>query len=103
MSGNSGPGLTPAGTIADITFEALSPGISPLILSNAFLTDGGVPLSSANGDFVLQNGEIIVRGTAAVPEPGTVLLLIGALGGVWLLRRPARPGGDKSGLQDSVS
>jgi Cohesin domain len=103
MSGISGSGLTAAGVLVDITFDALSPGTSPLILSNAFLTDGGVPLSSANGDFMLQNGEIIVRGTAAVPEPGTVLLLVAALGVVWLLLRPACLGGNKSGLQDSVS
>ncbi len=93
MSGISGSGLTPAGVLVDITFDALSPGISQLILSNAFLTDGDVPLSSANGDFVLQNGEITVSGTAAVPEPGTVLLLVAALGTVWLLRRPGRFGG----------
>ena len=96
MSGISGSGLTPAGVLVDITFDALSPGISQLILSNAFLTDGDVPLSSASGDFVLQNGEITVSGTAAVPEPGTVLLLVAALGTVWLLRRPGRFGGDKS-------
>jgi Cohesin domain len=94
MSGISGSGLTAAGVVVDITFDALSPGNSPLILSNAFLTDGGVPLSSANGDFVLQNGEIMVKGTAAVPEPrGTVLLLVAALGAVWLLRHPGRLGG----------
>jgi hypothetical protein len=93
MSGISGSGLTGAGVLVDITFEALSPGVSPLALSNAFLTDGGVPLSSANGDFALQNGQIVVGGTAAVPEPGTVLLLVAALGAVWLLRHPARLGG----------
>jgi hypothetical protein len=83
MSGISGSGLTGSGVLADIVFEALSPGIPPLTLSNAFLTDGGVPLSSANGDFLLQNGEI------SVPEPSTVLVLMLALGVIGLLRRPA--------------
>jgi hypothetical protein len=75
----TGNGLTPGGTMVDIDFEALAVGISPLTLSNAFLTDNGMPLSSANGDFVLQNGQVTVFGSAAVPEPGTLVLLSLAL------------------------
>jgi hypothetical protein len=62
MSGNSGPGLTPSGTIADITFEALSPGTTPMTLANVFVTDGGVPLNL--GVDKLQNGSVTV-----VPAP----------------------------------
>jgi Protein of unknown function (DUF1566)/Cohesin domain len=102
MSGISGSGLTGAGVLADITFEALSPGVSPLILSNAFLTDGGAPLSSANGDFLLQNGQIVVRGTAAVPEPGTLLLLVAALGAACLLRSLVSLMGQQEPLHHSV-
>jgi hypothetical protein len=65
----TGTGLTPGGTLVDIDFRALSNGASPLTLGNAFLTDNGVPLSSANGDFALQNGLV------PVPEPGSLLLL----------------------------
>jgi cohesin domain-containing protein/PEP-CTERM motif-containing protein len=71
----TGNGLTPGGALVDIQFQALAVGISPLTLSNAFLTDNGVPLSSANGDFLLQNGQVTVIGPAAVPEPDTLLLL----------------------------
>ena len=90
MSGILSAGLTGTGVLVDIDFEALSPGISPLTLSNAFLTDGGVPLSSANRDFLLQNGQITVTGTAPAPEPSTVtvLVLMAALGAIRLLRRP---------------
>jgi hypothetical protein len=42
--------LAPDGTLADITFEALAVGTTPLTLSNAFLTDNGIPLSSP-GEF----------------------------------------------------
>jgi hypothetical protein len=49
MGGISGAGLTGSGVLVYIDFEALSPGISPLTLSNAFLTDGGVPLPRPPG------------------------------------------------------
>jgi hypothetical protein len=77
MSGNTGPGLTPDGTIADITFEALSPGTFALNLANAFLTDNGNFLFSGNRDFSLQNGSVTVVANAAVPEP-PLLPLFGA-------------------------
>ena len=75
----TGNGLAPSGVLVDIDFQALAPGISPLTLSNAFLTDNGVPLSSANGDFLLQNGQVTVIGVAPIPEPGTLLMLSLAL------------------------
>ena|SRR5271166_3917322 len=78
MSGISGSGLTPGGVIALIDFQGLRVGVSPVVLSNAFLIDNGVPLSSANGDFVLQQGSVEVLGTG-VPEPSTLSLFVGAL------------------------
>jgi hypothetical protein len=61
--------------------------MSPLTLSNAFLIDNGASLSSDSGDFMLQNGQVTVIGSAAVPEPGSLMLLVGALGGLAMLRR----------------
>jgi Cohesin domain/PEP-CTERM motif len=73
MSGNSGPGLTPGGTIADITFEALSVGTTPLTLANVFVTDGGTPLSLGVDE--VQDGSV----TVTAPEPGTLPLFGAAL------------------------
>jgi hypothetical protein len=81
----SGNGLTPGGSLVLVEFKALAPGVSPLTLSNAFLTDNGVPLSSVNGDFTLQDGQICVLPTdcasppSPVPEPMTVVLLASGL------------------------
>ena len=83
----TGTGLTPAGVLVDIQFQALAVGISPLTLSNAFLTDNGVPLSSDNGDFLLQDGQVTVIGPATAPEPATLVLLAAALGAFGILGR----------------
>jgi hypothetical protein len=83
----TGAGLAPGGVLVDIQFQALAVGISPLALSNAFLTDNGLPLSSDNGDFLLQNGQVTVIGPATAPEPGTLGLLAVALGAIGMLRR----------------
>jgi hypothetical protein len=85
-----GTGLTPSGVIVDIEFQALMVGMSPLTLSNAFLTDNGVPLSSDSGDFMLQNGEVTVIGAVSVPEPGTLLLLSLPLAFVFCIHRGRR-------------
>ena len=63
MSGNSGPGLTPSGTITDITFEALSPGTTALTLANVFVIDGGTPLDLGLDE--LQNGSVTVTAVPA--------------------------------------
>lgn len=87
----TGTGLAPGGVLVDIQFQALAVGISPLTLSNAFLTDNGVPLSSDNGDFLLQDGQVTVIGPATAPEPGTLGLLAAALGAFGIILGPRRP------------
>jgi hypothetical protein len=92
MSGlTAGTGLTPDGVVVDTVFQALAVGVAPLTLSNAFLTDNGVPLSSANGNFELVNGQ--VNGQVSVPEPTTLILLSFALAGWGILRCRWRGGG----------
>lgn len=56
-----GAGLPPGGVLGDIDFQALAIEASPLLLSNAFLTDDGVSLSSTNSDFMAQNGQVAAR------------------------------------------
>jgi hypothetical protein len=46
-----------------------------------------MPLSSDHGDFMLRNGQVTVIGPAAVPEPGTLVLLAVAFGALGMLRR----------------
>jgi Cohesin domain len=90
----TGPGLTPSGVIVDATFQALAVGNTPFTLSNAFLTDNGVSLSSANGNFMLQNGQATVLETT-VPEPSSLIILLSfTLAGWGILRCRRRGEGD---------
>jgi len=68
------PGPSGSGVLADISFTALAPGISPLTLSNVFLND----LDSSSG-FQTTDGLVTING-AAVPEPVTAALLAVGLG-----------------------
>jgi general secretion pathway protein D len=77
MSGASS-GLAGNGVLVDVEFQALAPGVSPLTLSDAFLTDDGNPLSSDNQDFALVNGQVTVL-ARQVPEPSALTLLAAGL------------------------
>lgn len=58
-----------SGDLADISFTALAAGVSPLTFANVFL-------NWSDQGFDISNGQITVNGTAAVPEPTTLLLLV---------------------------
>ena len=66
------PGPSGSGVLADISFTALAPGVSPLTLSNVFLND-------LDSGFLKTDGLVTING-AAVPEPMTVALLAIGLG-----------------------
>lgn len=86
-------GSLTSGSVLLVQFQALSSGLSPLTLSNAFLTDNGVPVSSASGDFSLASGQVCVEPTTVcsaaspVPEPGTLALLVSGLAACGARRR----------------
>jgi PEP-CTERM motif-containing protein len=72
------------GTVATIEFHALAEGVSPLTFSNVFL-------NFSDHGFVASDGQITVLGpdgggddggggTTPVPEPGTLMLLLGGVG-----------------------
>jgi len=61
------PGPSGSGVVADISFTALAPGVSPLTLSNVFLND-------LDSGFLKTDGLVTING-AAVPEPLTVTVL----------------------------
>jgi hypothetical protein len=82
------PGASGDGDLVDFTFQAISPGASPLALSNGILLDSGfndIPFTTADGS-VTVNG-------STVPEP-TGLSWIGCLAitGMLLAKRRRRAG-----------
>jgi len=88
-----GAGLTPNGSLVNVTFQAIAAGVSPLSFScvscaGSFLIDDGVLLSSGNADFTLQDGAVTV--TSTVPEPATLTLLASGCAMAASRRRRAR-------------
>ena len=69
-------GVSGDGTLADLTFQAVSEGTSPIALSNMILLDfdlSDIPFSKTDGT---------VSPTSSVPEPTALLLLLPVLLGL---------------------
>jgi Cohesin domain len=81
------PGPSGGGVLADIEFQALALGVSPLTLSNVFLND-------LDQGFQIVNGQVaVVPRDVAVPEPAALSLVslgLGAMGIRRFVRRGAR-------------
>lgn len=70
--------------LATVTFEGISAGLSPLLLSNVVLSNWD---GSADFDVSSSNGQICVGGNCTVPEPASYALALAALGAAGLARR----------------
>jgi hypothetical protein len=83
------PGPSGSGVLANIEFEALAMGVSPLVLSNVFLNFSG-------SGFETQDGQVTVLPRGVVPGPSPLMLVSLGLGacaaGRWRrVRRHAEP------------
>lgn len=67
-----------------ISFEGLANGLSPLAFSRVELTDGDANLLAPGNT---PAGRIAVGGTAPIPEPGSLLLLVPVLGTLAVLKK----------------
>lgn len=65
------PGINGNGTLAQIGFTALNPGITDLLLSGTQLFDS----NHAPIDFSSIDGNVVVQDSASVPEPSSLLLI----------------------------
>ncbi|RVT51716.1 cohesin domain-containing protein [Rubrivivax albus] len=70
--------------LATVTFEGISAGLSPLLLSNVVLSNWD---GSADFDVSSRNGQICVGSNCTVPEPASYALALAALGAAGLARR----------------
>lgn len=83
------PGVTGSGTLAMVTFQALSAGLSPITISNLLLLDSSLSTITANS----VNGSVTVQGsTSAAPEPATCMFFsLAAAAFAVFLTRGLRP------------
>ena len=78
-----GSAVSGSGVIADIEFQAIAPGTSPLTFQN-------VQLNLSDTGFTTTDGQITVTATAPVPEPETLVLLTSGLGLLGMQRLAGR-------------
>ena len=85
------PGPSGNGVLANIVFQALAVGQSPLTLSNVCLTNQGTLSCNSGTDFLVVNGLVtVIPQVAPVPEPATVSLVSLGLGVLAWTRRRGR-------------
>jgi hypothetical protein len=87
-------GLSGNGVIAEIEFNAIASGISPLALSNIFLNFVDSGFSAANGDVCVSAPRSSACAPAAVggqvPEPGVLFLIAAGLVAITWRKQSAR-------------
>ena len=76
-----------SGILANIEFEALAAGVSPLTLSNVFLNLLDSGFSVTNGSVCVNGGTNTCGGGNQMPVPGTLTLLALGFGVLGLRRR----------------
>ena len=80
-------GVTVAGTLARVTFEAVRTGSTSLTLSNVLLSD---PSAQPIAGVVLNDGAVNVAGTPTPPPPGGAIVTIPGVGATGTLTVPIR-------------
>jgi general secretion pathway protein D len=81
------PGVTGSDMLASVSFQAVGAGTSAVSLSNIILLDSTLAEIATTST----NGVVEVQGISPVPEPGTLLLLLGGWVAFWSSRCVTRP------------
>jgi hypothetical protein len=83
------PSVNGSGVLANIEFQAIGVGTSPLTLSNVFLNDLDSGFAVTNGSVCVNplRGNTCATGGGTVPEPDTIALLLAAALGLLTWRR----------------